>query len=115
MISPSIERTVWGILRDAADRHEIIVHAIGGVDDHVHLAVSIPPKTSISKAVRNLKAASSTQINKRFDLDFTFSWQGDYGVHSFAERDLGTVQRNINDQRRHHCCGTVRDELEPAG
>jgi putative transposase len=113
LIYAAIERAVWGILRDAAGRHGMIVHAIGGVEDHVHLALSIPPNASVSEAIRKIKAASSTEINRRFAFDNRFSWQGDYSIHSISERSLSDVKRYIDNQRQRHSLGKLHRSLEP--
>jgi putative transposase len=113
LICPDIERTVWGIIRDAAGRHGMIVHAIGGIEDHVHVALSIPPNTSLSAAIGKLKGASSTEINRRSLCPPTFSWQGDYSVMSFAERSLPEVQAYIKRQREHHFRGNLHNSMEP--
>ena len=36
-----------------------IVHAVGGIEDHVHLAVSVPPSVALSEFVRQVKGSSS--------------------------------------------------------
>jgi putative transposase len=115
LISPEIERAVYGILRDAADRHQLMVHAIGGVEDHVHVALSIPPSISIADAIGKLKGASAYQINRRYSskLGHTFAWQAEYGITSLSDSPLEAVRNYIKSQRRRHSVGQVRPELEP--
>jgi putative transposase len=115
MIRPQFERAIHGILRDVAARQNVILHAIGGIEDHVHLALSIPPSVSISSAVGKLKGASSHEINRRFssDLGFEFSWQSEFGVTSFSPSHLERVQEYINNQRQRHTDGNLHLGLEP--
>jgi putative transposase len=115
LIGAGIERAVFGILRDAAERHNVIVHAIGGIEDHVHLALSIPPSTAIADAVGKIKGASSYQINRRFEATFKggFGWQAEYGISSISDSHLEAVRAYINDQRRHHATSQLRPHLEP--
>ena len=51
-ISQSIEERVWEYLGGIARNNDIVPVKIGGIDDHVHLVVSIPPTLSISRAVQ---------------------------------------------------------------
>ena len=110
VITPDREPAVQQRLRAAAERQEIIVHAIGGTDDHVHLAVSIPPTTTIATALQRIKGASSRDLNEEFGGGF--SWQADYSIDSFSERHLDRVIGYITDQRRHHAEGSLWERIE---
>jgi len=89
-----------------------IIHAIGGVEDHIHLAVSIPPKLAPAKFIGDVKGNSSHFINHVVRPNFEFSWQDTYGVFSFGERNLSAVVRYIHDQKKHHAEGTWIPEME---
>jgi putative transposase len=115
MIQPDFEPAIHGIHRDVVERHDMIVHAIGGVEDHVHLALSISPSVCISAAVGRIKGASSREISRRFEVDlgFQFSWQSEFGVISFSPSHLERVHYYINRQRQRHADGTRFRGLEP--
>ena len=88
--------------------HDVLIHAIGWMPDHIHLAVSIPPKVAIADVAQQLKGTSSFRINEAGGD--TFAWQPGYGVVSFNERLLPTVIEYIEHQREHH----ARKSLIPA-
>src|SRR3712207_4975004 len=69
---------------------DLVPHAVGFMPDHVHVAVSIPPKVAISEAVRRLKGASANAVNSRVESPGAedFRWQGDYGALSFGDSAL---------------------------
>src|SRR5829696_8284905 len=69
---------------------ELIPHAVGVMPDHVHLAVSVPPKVVVSEAVRRLKGPSANAVNNRIGAPRaeTFRWQGDNGALSFGDSAL---------------------------
>lgn len=79
-------------------------HAIGGMPDHVHVAVSIPPTITVSNYVGRLKGSSSRYISKSIEDPDTdvFLWQSQYGVLTFGERSLPTIVAYIENQARHH-------------
>jgi REP element-mobilizing transposase RayT len=54
---------------------DLIVHAAGNIDDHVHVVVSIPPKLSVADCVRHLKGASAFAMNHMTGSDGSFNWQ----------------------------------------
>jgi putative transposase len=111
IISPTIEANVHGHLRSVALRHGVEVHAIGGVDDHVHLAVSIPPSLSVADAVRRIKGASSRAL--RIEYGPTFGWQQEYSADSISRRNLPAVVTYIVNQRQHHNDQTTIAAAEP--
>ena len=63
-----------------------IIHAIGGTTDHVHLAVSVPPKVALAEFVGAVKGCSSHFVNHVVQPGYQFKWQREYGVLSFGRR-----------------------------
>jgi putative transposase len=76
------------------------LHAIGGTDDHIHLAVSAPPTLLVSDGLGELKAASAYYINHRVANRKLLAWQTGYGVVSFGTRAVPWVVRYIEN---HYC------------
>ena len=64
IIDHAREELIHCHLRGAAKRHNVIVHAIGGIEDHIHMAVSIPPTLAVATAVQRIKGGSSRAINE---------------------------------------------------
>jgi putative transposase len=81
---------------------EGFVHSIGGMEDHVHLAASVPPKIAPAKFIGDVKGKSSHFVNYVIKPDFEFRWQDEYGVFSFSEKSLPAVVRYIQNQKQHH-------------
>jgi REP element-mobilizing transposase RayT len=89
-----------------------IIHAINGTDDHIHLAVSIPASIPISRFIGQIKAVSSTKLNKSNPGEEKFFWQSEYSVFSFGEQNLQYVVRYIKNQKQHHFKGTEKINME---
>jgi REP element-mobilizing transposase RayT len=86
------------------------VYAIGGVEDHIHILISIRPNISISDLVRDIKANSSKWINDRqFDLQ-NFQWQEGFGAFSYSQSQLDNVITYINNQEKHHQKRSFKNE-----
>lgn len=81
-------------------------HAIGGIEDHVHIGASVKPSVHIDEWIGQLKGASSHKFGKGLQ------WQAGYGIVSFGTKDLEWVIRYIHNQREHHRNGTTNDRLE---
>lgn len=90
----------------------VCVHAIGGTEDHVHLATSIPPTLGISEWIGRLKGACAHHINHEVCNRKVLEWQDGYGVVSFGTKDLQWVVQYVQNQKEHHASNRVFDRLE---
>lgn len=81
-------------------------HAVGGIETHVHVALSVKPSVHIDEWIGQLKGASSHEMGKMLQ------WQAGYGIVSFGTKDLLWVINYVLNQREHHGKGTTFDRLE---
>src|SRR5262245_51944727 len=84
LLTPDLERVARQSIRDRLFKTTgVIFHEIGGTEDHLHLAISIPPTLLISKFIGELKGGSSHDVNLfQAHLPGRFAWQEGYGVLS---------------------------------
>ena len=87
------------------------VLALGGIEDHVHLLVKIPPTVSISSLVKQVKGSSSHLASHARGVDF-FKWQGSYDASSVSPAMLNQVMLYIQNQEHHHRNRILDDMLE---
>jgi putative transposase len=66
LIDPAWEKDLYRYIWGKATALECIPHAIGGMPDHLHVAISIPPKFSVATLIGKLKGASSHHINEKY-------------------------------------------------
>ncbi|NBB95263.1 MAG: IS200/IS605 family transposase [Planctomycetes bacterium] len=85
-------------------------YAIDGPEDHVHLAVSLPPTLSVADYVRELKANSSRWL-KDEGVEH-FGWQDGYAGFSVSRSVLPKVIAYIESQREHHTVMSYEDEIK---
>jgi REP element-mobilizing transposase RayT len=58
---------------------EVRLHAIGGIETHVHIGLSAPPSLLISDYIGQLKGSSSHYINHEIEPK-ALQWQRGYGI-----------------------------------
>ncbi|MBK8267513.1 MAG: IS200/IS605 family transposase [Planctomycetes bacterium] len=113
MLIDRVENRCWHFLTHRAlETPGLFVHEIGGLPDHIHFAVSVPPTLLISEWIGKLKGASSHYINNEICNQKTLEWQAGYGVVSFGTKDTEWVVSYIRNQKAHHANGTIHDRLE---
>jgi putative transposase len=75
---------------------------VGGVADHVHLAVRMSRTITIAQLVEELKTSSSKWLKTQSPALTGFAWQGGYGAFSIGPASLETLTRYIDTQEEHH-------------
>ena len=111
-ITPRIERFLFPFMKNKAKRFHCFIYEVNGTEDHVHLAIAIPPSVAVSDIIGRIKGSSSYFLNNELQITTDFSWQGGFGMLSFDERDLPGVINYIRNQKMHHKSGNLRDALE---
>lgn len=86
-------------------------YRVGGVDDHVHLAIRLSRTITIAQLVEQLKSASSKWTKTRADDLGDFSWQRGYACFSVGPQDLESLIQYIDHQREHHVSQSFQTEL----
>jgi putative transposase len=110
-ITADIEERVWTYLAGIATKHGMLVQKIGGLEDHLHLVVGIPPALPVRKAVQLFKGGSSRWIRSTFpDLE-AFGWQEGYGAFTVSKSALPKTISYVARQRERHQQQTFQDEL----
>jgi REP element-mobilizing transposase RayT len=71
LISKRMQPELWAYTAGICKNVGIWVHAIGGIEDHVHALIELPVAIPLPKAVNLLKSNSSRFMNRRG----SFSWQ----------------------------------------
>jgi len=112
LIDSALEPELYCAIAAKAKDLGSFVHAIGGIEDHVHLGVSVPPKVAPAKFIGDVKGNSSHYVNHVIKPDFEFYWQDEYGVLSFGEKNLPGIVRYIHNQKQHHADGTLIVAME---
>ena len=100
------------LMHKCAETRGVCVHAVGGTETHVHVAVSVPPTLLVSEWIGQLKGSCSHYINHEICNRKVLDWQVGYGVVSFGTKALPWVVGYITNQKKHHATGEVFDRLE---
>lgn len=98
---------IGGIIREIGGTS----HRVGGVSDHIHIVCLLPPKVSVSGAVRSIKANSSRWIRGLSPKLNIFAWQAGYSAFTISQSRLGDVIRYVANQEGHHRKMSFREEL----
>jgi putative transposase len=112
LIAPEWEGSLHNAIAAKAKELGAFVYAVGGIEDHVHLVVSVPPKIALSTFIGQVKGNSSHFVNHELHAEIHFAWQAEYGVVSLGGKMLDMVVQYAKNQRQHHADGTTIAMLE---
>lgn len=89
-----------------------MVHAIGTMPDHVHVAISIPPRVAIAQVVSRVKGSTSHRFGHDDRAETWHGWQAEYGVISLTEKSLPRVVEYVRNQSQRHANNEIYFGLE---
>jgi len=98
-IPEDFQPRLWVYVAGVCQKTGMLVHAIGGTADHLHLLMQIPPSLPVSKAVLTIKSNSSRWAS---DEGHSFAWQEGYGAFSVSHSVVPTAVEYIENQKAHH-------------
>ena len=101
IITPELATRLWAYLGGVAREHAMKALAVGGMEDHVHILLSLPSSVAIAQGMREIKSASSRWLHETFALR-SFDWQEGYGAFSIGMAQVDATLTYIACQRKHH-------------
>ncbi|MBR4136103.1 MAG: IS200/IS605 family transposase [Bacteroidales bacterium] len=104
------ERELHMFMMEICANREVKVYRIGGMPDHVHLLVGIPPSLALSKFVQELKAISSGWLKKNPHFPAFVHWSKEFAAFSYSIRDKDMIANYIRNQKSHHHTKTFEEE-----
>jgi len=84
---------------------------IGGMQDHVHILLSLPATMSVAKALQLLKGGSSKWVHDNFPEHRLFGWQVKYAAFGVSVSLLDKTIRYVRSQEVHHRKMTFQEEF----
>jgi len=111
-LRPELRERLWPYLGGIARENRMKALCVGGVEDHVHMLISIPAVLSTAKAVQVLKGNSSKWIHETLPALRDFGWQEGYGAFSIGQSGVEGTVRYIASQEEHHRTRSFREEFE---
>jgi putative transposase len=110
-IDPDLQQRLWPFIGGIARENNMKVLAIGGVEDHLHILLSLPTTIPVAKAIQLIKGGSSKWIHETFPQHRDFAWQEGYGAFSVGISQVETTVAYIQNQKQHHRKKTFEEEF----
>jgi REP element-mobilizing transposase RayT len=112
LITPDVERRLYGAIIDKCRELKCIPIRIGGMPDHLHLLVRLPTTIAVATLMKETKGSSSHLMTHEIKPGEFFKWQGAYGAFTLRYEEVPVVKKYIMNQKSHHAEKSFRPEWE---
>jgi putative transposase len=109
LINDQIRLGLHAYIAGTARKLDCECFRVGGVADHVHLAMKLATTRTAAKVVSEIKTGSSVWMKEQGAKKF--AWQRGYGLFSVSPADIGVLARYIDQQQAHHRKRSFQDEM----
>lgn len=101
-LNDTIRPELHAYMASVAGTGENFCFRVGGVEDHVHIAVLLARNATVAKLVEALKVSSSKWIKTKGQAFASFRWQRGYAAFSVGPVDRAPLLEYIDAQATHH-------------
>jgi REP element-mobilizing transposase RayT len=109
LIPPALQPRLWGYMAEIGRNRAIHVLAVGGIANHAHVLLSLPPVMPLAEAVQALKGIFSKWMNEVGRGGF--GWQEGYAAFSVSRSQMNSVINYVDSQPEHHRKHTFESEF----
>ena len=110
VLDATVRPALHAYLATVARNVECECFRVGGVADHVHLAVRLSRTITMAQLIEELKTSSSKWLKTQSPALAAFAWQRGYGAFSVGPSDLNALLHYIDTQEEHHKTRSFQDE-----
>jgi len=110
LLDPAVRPALHAYLATVSRNANCECFRVGGVADHVHLAIRLSRTITMAQLIEELKTSSSKWLKTQSPALAAFAWQRGYGAFSVGPADLNALLHYIDTQEEHHQTRTFQDE-----
>jgi len=112
-IDSDVEERLYRAIVSEVQAQKAQLLSIGGMPDHVHLAVLLPATVTVAAFMKQIKGASSRLVTTELLPGRDTRWQEGYGAFAFHIGLTERVVAYIQNQKEHHAAiGSLWPALE---
>ena len=109
-INQEHERELYAYIMGYVTNHNAKLFRIGGMPDHIHMLLSIPPTIAVSEFMRGLKFATNSWMKNNTKFPLFSGWGEGYAAFSYSKEQIPVVKHYIMNQKEHHKVTTFAEE-----
>jgi len=111
LLTPAIRERLLPYMGGICKKNNLKLLKAGGIENHLHLLVSLPATLTLAKAIQYIKGGSSRWLHDTFKEMDDFFWQEGYGAFTIGVSQIEQTKKYIDNQVEHHKKKSFRDEF----
>ena len=111
LLGDSIREKLFAYIAVVGRDMKCEVYRVGGMPDHVHVAIDLGRNISLAEFTKKIKQSSSLWLKQQSPEFRAFSWQEGYGAFSVSQTHLPKLITYIQTQEEHHKTTSFLDEF----
>lgn len=112
-LDKGIRPHLYNQMTDVVVNNRGIIHAIGGIEDHVHILLEMPKDKALSDLIRDVKTTATHWLKGQDRSRYNdFAWQVGYGAFTVSYSGVEGVKSYIQQQEIHHHKKTSKEEWD---
>lgn len=104
------ERELYAYILGFTRNRNAKLYRIGGMPDHIHMLVDIPPTIAVAEFMRGLKESTSKWLKNNPAFPVFDGWGESYAAFTYSLDDKDTIIEYIKNQKKHHKKLSFREE-----
>ena len=112
-VNEANERNLYAYILGICTSLNAKLMRIGGMPDHIHMLVSIPPSMAVAEFVRRIKFSTGTWLKEnKGNFPMFDGWGEGYAAFTYSMNDIPLVKKYIMNQKEHHRIVTFAEEYK---
>ena len=104
---PELYKYIWGICKNK----KCLLYRINGIEDHIHLCISLHPTIALSDFVKDIKLATNYWMKSHNDFQRFKGWGERYAAFTCSHENRDKLINYIKNQQEHHRKETFKEEI----
>lgn len=88
LILPEFKNDLYGYIASICREYKSNAYKVGGTENHIHIACTLPRTIAPSKLMEEVKGSSSKWMKSKSPRCSNFTWQAGYAVFSLGQSQL---------------------------
>ncbi len=112
LINDNFKNDFYRYMNGIIVQHGHKLYIVNGMNDHLHMLVSMSPRQAHSDLMYHIKRSSSLWLNEKKLVPGRFTWQEGFGAFSIGKSQVSGLVKYIEEQQEHHKKVSFREEYQ---